>query len=198
MNLRNNTVPSSKNVKREFAEVEFEYSSDFDDDDDLMSRANVPVRESIKIHRSVQFQNGTPHRFATSLAATSSTFIVLNGKGYGMTTTQTAPVKDHKRPTPIANTKPTTSTARKKESSPTTNSLSSNSSILLPSSKTVITKHLNNCTLILLNIYLLVYKSTCNYEDFIDTLNHYDCLKNNFSVKSNCSNCKVRILIYFI
>lgn len=56
----------------------------------------------------------------------------------------------------------------------------------------VVTKHLNNCTLILLNIYLLAYKSKCNYEDFVDTLSHYDCLQNNFSVKSNCSNCKVK------
>ena len=51
---------------------------------------------------------------------------------------------------------------------------------------------INNCSLILLNVYLLAFKSSCDYESFIESLNHYDCHSNNFSVKSNCDKCQVR------
>jgi hypothetical protein len=51
---------------------------------------------------------------------------------------------------------------------------------------------INNCSLILLNVYLLAFKSSCDYESFIESLNHYDCQSNNFSVKSNCDKCQVR------
>lgn len=76
----------------------------------------------------------------------------------------------------------------------TANSTNSTNSTVATSTsppRVIKTTVLNNCTLILLNIYLLAYKASCNYEDFVDSLNHYDCLKNNFSVKSNCTNCKV-------
>lgn len=53
------------------------------------------------------------------------------------------------------------------------------------------TKHaINNCTLLLLNVYLLAFKSSCDYESFAESLNHYDCHSNNFSVKSNCDKCQ--------
>ena len=52
---------------------------------------------------------------------------------------------------------------------------------------------LNNCTLILLNSYLLAYKSDCENNEFIDGLNLYDCSSNNFSVKSDCQLCKVKL-----
>lgn len=84
----------------------------------------------------------------------------------------------------------------------TANSTNSTNSTVATSTsppRVIKTTFLNNCTLILLNIYLLAYKASCNYEDFVDSLNHYDCLKNNFSVKSNCTNCKVshnRITIF--
>jgi hypothetical protein len=54
-------------------------------------------------------------------------------------------------------------------------------------------KELNNCTLILLNIYLLAFKSSCDKKDFDASLSHYDCASNNFSVKSNCKLCQVFI-----
>ena len=50
---------------------------------------------------------------------------------------------------------------------------------------------INNCTLILLNVYLQALRSRCHYDSFIESLNHYDCLSNNFSVQSDCSKCKV-------
>lgn len=78
----------------------------------------------------------------------------------------------------------------------TANSTNSTNSTVATSTsppRVIRTTVLNNCTLILLNIYLLAYKASCNYEDFVDSLNHYDCLKNNFSVKSNCTNCKVSL-----
>ncbi len=52
-------------------------------------------------------------------------------------------------------------------------------------------KFLNNCTLILLNIYLLAYKTHCDNEGFVDSLSHYDCMSTDFSVKSNCKKCEV-------
>lgn len=52
-------------------------------------------------------------------------------------------------------------------------------------------KELNNCTLILLNTYLLAYKTSCENRDFHLSLSHYDCASNNFSVKSNCKLCQV-------
>lgn len=52
-------------------------------------------------------------------------------------------------------------------------------------------KELNNCTLILLNTYLLAYKTSCENKDFHLSLSHYDCASNNFSVKSNCKLCQV-------
>lgn len=54
-----------------------------------------------------------------------------------------------------------------------------------------IKKILNNCTLILLNIHLLSYRASCDFDDFIESLNHFDCVSNNFSVKSNCNKCQV-------
>ncbi len=54
---------------------------------------------------------------------------------------------------------------------------------------------LNNCTLILLNTYLLSYKTTCDFEDFSQILKHYDCEANNFSVNSNCKKCQVSLRI---
>lgn len=50
---------------------------------------------------------------------------------------------------------------------------------------------LNNCTLILLNTYLLAYKTQCDNEGFVDSLSHYDCMSTVFSVKSNCKLCEV-------
>ncbi len=50
---------------------------------------------------------------------------------------------------------------------------------------------LNNCTLIMLNTYLLTYKTTCDFEDFVQILKHYDCDANNFSVNSDCKKCQV-------
>lgn len=53
-------------------------------------------------------------------------------------------------------------------------------------------KHnLSNCTLILLNIYLSAFKSNCDYSDFAESLAHYDCASNNFSVRSDCTKCSV-------
>lgn len=52
---------------------------------------------------------------------------------------------------------------------------------------------LNNCTMILLNLHLLSFKTSCDFEDFAQILQHYDCLSN-FSVNSNCSKCQVRVL----
>ncbi|CAF0889059.1 unnamed protein product, partial [Brachionus calyciflorus] len=49
---------------------------------------------------------------------------------------------------------------------------------------------LNNCTLILLNIYLLSHTASCDFEDFVESLNHFDCLSNYFSVKSDCHKCQ--------
>lgn len=49
----------------------------------------------------------------------------------------------------------------------------------------------NNCTLILLNTYLLAYKTECDNEGFVESLNHYDCATTNFSVTSNCQFCEV-------
>jgi hypothetical protein len=57
---------------------------------------------------------------------------------------------------------------------------------------------INNCSLILLNVYLLAFKSSCDYESFIESLNHYDCHSNNFSVKSNCDKCQVRHINLFL
>lgn len=51
--------------------------------------------------------------------------------------------------------------------------------------------HLNNCSLILLNIYLLSHTASCSFEDFVESLSHFDCLSNYFSVKSNCNKCQV-------
>lgn len=86
------------------------------------------------------------------------------------------------------------------------NSTTANKSNLTGSAqfKNVRIHQLKNCTLILLNIYLLAHKATCNYEDFVNSLSHYDCLQNNFSVRSNCNyckvcmNCKILFLIVYI
>lgn len=51
--------------------------------------------------------------------------------------------------------------------------------------------HLNNCSLILLNIYLLSNSASCSFDDFTKSLNHFDCLSNYFSVNSNCNKCQV-------
>lgn len=51
---------------------------------------------------------------------------------------------------------------------------------------------ISNCQLILLNLYLLSYKAQCDYKDFVDNINSYDCVSNNFSVKSDCIKCQVR------
>lgn len=53
------------------------------------------------------------------------------------------------------------------------------------------TEFFNNCTLILLNTYLLAYKSECDNQYFVESINHYDCTSNNFSVASNCELCQV-------
>lgn len=53
------------------------------------------------------------------------------------------------------------------------------------------TDFFNNCTLILLNTYLLAYKSECDNQYFVESINHYDCTSNNFSVASNCELCQV-------
>jgi hypothetical protein len=55
---------------------------------------------------------------------------------------------------------------------------------------------LNNCTLILLNVFLQSYKTSCDFEDFSKILSHYDC-RNNFSVNSNCDKCRVSDFILF-
>lgn len=52
-------------------------------------------------------------------------------------------------------------------------------------------KNLNNCTLNLINIYLNAQIATCQYQDFIQDLKHYDCNLNIFSINSNCTLCKV-------
>jgi hypothetical protein len=52
---------------------------------------------------------------------------------------------------------------------------------------------LSNCSLLLLNVYLLAYKSNCDYSDFTETLASFDCVSYKFSVVSNCTQCKVSI-----
>jgi len=52
---------------------------------------------------------------------------------------------------------------------------------------------LNNCTLILLNTYLLAYKTQCDNEEFVESLNHYDCTSTDFSVRSDCKQCEVSV-----
>jgi hypothetical protein len=54
-----------------------------------------------------------------------------------------------------------------------------------------ITEYFSNCTLLLLNTYLLAYKTECDNQYFVESINHYDCTSNNFSVKSNCELCQV-------
>ena len=49
---------------------------------------------------------------------------------------------------------------------------------------------LSNCKLVLLNVFLLSFKTSCDFEDFVEILKHYDCT-NNFSVNSNCEKCRV-------
>ena len=55
--------------------------------------------------------------------------------------------------------------------------------------------NLSNCSLLLLNIYLLAFKSNCDYVDFTESLASYDCESNNFSVKSDCNSCKVSVTL---
>ncbi|RNA11226.1 hypothetical protein BpHYR1_017186 [Brachionus plicatilis] len=50
--------------------------------------------------------------------------------------------------------------------------------------------HLNNCSLILLNVYLLSHTASCSFDDFVESLNHFDCMSNYFSVRSNCNKCQ--------
>lgn len=56
--------------------------------------------------------------------------------------------------------------------------------------------HLNNCSLILLNVYLLSNSASCSFNDFIESLNHFDCLSNYFSVNSNCKKCQVKLKFF--
>jgi hypothetical protein len=52
----------------------------------------------------------------------------------------------------------------------------------------------NNCTIHLVDIYLRAQTVKCQYDKFSDVFNHYDCSShqtNAFSVKSDCTQCKV-------
>jgi len=68
----------------------------------------------------------------------------------------------------------------------------------LPETSTIINQNLpsirytlSNCSLILLNTYLLAFKSNCDYADFTETLASFDCVTYKFSAVSNCTQCKV-------
>ena len=61
----------------------------------------------------------------------------------------------------------------------------------------VFDNYLSNCTLILLNTYFLAYKTQCDNEGFVESLNHYDCKSTEFSVKSNCTMCQVNMIKIF-
>jgi hypothetical protein len=82
-------------------------------------------------------------------------------------------------------------------SAKTSDNSSSRQDEMLSSSSTSTPKsikhNLSNCTLILLNIYLSAFKSNCDYRDFAESLAHYDCASNNFSVRSDCTKCSVSI-----
>jgi hypothetical protein len=72
---------------------------------------------------------------------------------------------------------------------------------LLNNSKTILntvkTEFINNCTLLLLNLYLVISKTNCDFDEFIENLKHYDCVSNYFSVKSDCDKCQVNFLNCF-
>jgi hypothetical protein len=56
-------------------------------------------------------------------------------------------------------------------------------------------KNLSNCTLVLLKNYFAAQSAKCEYIQFAELIEHYDCMTTRFSVKSNCDMCRVWFFI---
>jgi hypothetical protein len=55
-----------------------------------------------------------------------------------------------------------------------------------------IIKHSNrNCTFTILDTLIKAQSAKCEHKRFVDSISHYDCASNKFSVKSSCDQCRV-------
>lgn len=204
-------VDVDRNITTDFSEVEFELENESVDDKSEVNGDYIPVRKPMRsgsAKRSFQYENSSYddyYPFGEDTTVSENSFIVLSGNGNGLTTIKSS-LTESPAVRIVTNARLTTKNPKRpvynktanftRLDHQTANRTRNSSTPLTPAVKKT---HLNNCTLILLNIYLLAYKATCNYDDFADSLNHYDCLQNNFSVKSNCNNCKVSksLLFYY-
>lgn len=199
-----NFVNLDKDIAAEFAEVAFNYPNEEDNEfiidqpdystnnnhDRLKSKTRTKGLNNRAV-KKFQYQNGSHYRISD---VTSKSFILLSDKNYILTTNSiTSIVGDSSTKRIVAQS---SVTSKKNDFNVTPSKSLMQTSPQLTNAKikqplTVTKTRLNNCTLILLNIYLLAHKASCDYDDFTNSLNHYDCIQNNFSVKSNCSSCKV-------